>query len=205
MNNSFFDANVAAQLIKQPSEASATTQPAAQARVHLQRLIEVIGLHRAALLKYVRRILVSEQDAEDVVQETSIRLLRVQDLWRGEREVRALLFKIATNLARDELRRRKARCQTMHMSYENIDIVADSEQPDHAVDRVQAIEVIASTLATLPARYQQVFSLHIDGEMSYRAIARELGISTKTVERDMCGAQELCQDRLNNSRRSAAA
>ncbi|MBB6096463.1 RNA polymerase sigma-70 factor (ECF subfamily) [Povalibacter uvarum] len=204
MNNSFFDAGAAVQLTTQPAEAAEAPSPA-QSRVHLSRLIEVIGLHRAALLKYVRRILLSEQDAEDVVQETSIRLLRVQDLWRGEREVRALLFKIATNLARDELRRRKARCQTMHMSYESIDIVADAEQPDHTVDRVQAMEVISSTLSTLPARYQQVFSLHIDAEMSYRAIARQLGISTKTVERDMCGAQELCQDRLNNARRSVAA
>ena len=37
------------------------------------RLIELIGLHRAALLKYVKRMLVSAEDAEDIVQESCIR------------------------------------------------------------------------------------------------------------------------------------
>ncbi|HWK48539.1 MAG TPA: sigma-70 family RNA polymerase sigma factor, partial [Steroidobacter sp.] len=77
--------------------------------------------------------------------------------------------------------------------------------PEEIVDRCIALEVITSALSSLPPRYRQVFSLHVDEEMSYRAIARQLGISTKTVERDMSGAQELCQDRLLKARRAVAA
>jgi RNA polymerase sigma factor (sigma-70 family) len=93
VNNSFFE----------PVDAAVAE------RTQTQRLVELLDLHRASLLKYVNRILNSAEDAEDVVQETCVRLMRVRDLWRGEREVRAFLFKIATNLARDELRRRRAR------------------------------------------------------------------------------------------------
>ncbi len=170
-----------------------------------RRLIGLIALHRASLLKYVKRILTCAEDAEDVVQETCVRLLRVQDLWRSEREVRSFLFKIATNLARDELRRRKTRCHGMHLPFDTMDLVGDDQQPDEIVDRVIAMEVIARALTSLPARYREVFALHVDGEMSYRAIARRLGISTKTVERDMSGAQALCHDRLMKARRAVAA
>ncbi len=189
MNNSFFE----------PVDAAVAE------RTQTQRLVELLDLHRASLLKYVNRILNSAEDAEDVVQETCVRLMRVRDLWRGEREVRAFLFKIATNLARDELRRRRARCHGMHLPHETLDLVAEELQPDEIVDRCIALEVISNALSSLPPRYRQVFSLHVDEEMSYRAIARQLGISTKTVERDMNGAHELCQDRLLKARRAVAA
>ncbi|MEP7311227.1 MAG: RNA polymerase sigma factor [Pseudomonadota bacterium] len=170
-----------------------------------QRLTELIGLHRTALLKYVKRILNSQEDAEDVVQETYMRLLRISDLWRGEREVRAFLFKIATNLARDELRRRKSRGYGMHMPYDSIELAGENQPVEEVIDHNTATEVIARTLSSLPPRYSVVFKLHVESYMSYREIARHLGISTKTVERDMCGAQELCHDRLIKGNRAVAA
>jgi RNA polymerase sigma-70 factor (ECF subfamily) len=198
VNNSFFHP---IDRCAAPADGDASLNDAIQTR----RLIDLIGIHRVSLLKYVKRILTCAEDAEDVVQETCVRLMRVRDLWRGEREVRAFLFKIATNLARDELRRRKTRCHGMHLPYDSLDLVGEDQQPDEIVDRFNAMEVIARAITSLPPRYREVFALHVDGEMSYRAIARQLGISTKTVERDMSGAQELCQDRLLGARRPVAA
>jgi RNA polymerase sigma-70 factor (ECF subfamily) len=189
----------AAQCSSQYSDGGA--EPATS---HMQRLVQLIGMHRSALLNHVKRILLCAEDAEDVVQETCVRLLRVHDLWRGERQVRAFLFKIATNLARDELRRRRSCRHSMHLPYDTMDLVGDELQPDEIVDRHMANEAIADALLSLPPRYRQVFNLHVDAEMSYRAIARQLGISTKTVERDMSGARELCLDRLGAPARSMA-
>jgi RNA polymerase sigma-70 factor (ECF subfamily) len=177
-----------------PPEGSA--EHAVGGRRHRRRLIELIAQHRPALLNYVRGILRSSEDAEDVVQETCVRLMRVHDLWRGEREVRAFLFTIATNLARDELRRRRARGHGMHLPFESVELVGEELQPDEIVDRHIAWEAIVNALRSLPPRYREVFRLHVESQMSYRAIAKRLGISTKTVERDMSGAHELCQDRL---------
>jgi RNA polymerase sigma-70 factor (ECF subfamily) len=165
-----------------------------------RRLVELIGLHRPALLKYVKRMLVSAEDAEDIVQESCIRLLRVRDLWRSEREARAVLFKIATNLARDEMRRRKTRRHGHHQSYETVELVAEQEHVEEVLDLDIAREIISQTLRRLPARYREVFNLHVEGHLSYRAIARQLGVSTKTVERDMSGVHELCIDRFDMRR-----
>lgn len=161
-----------------------------------RRLVELIELHRAALLKYVKRMLASHEDAEDVVQEACIRMLRVRDLWRSEREARAVLYTIATNVARDEMRRRKTRCHGQHQSYDNVELVAEQEPLDDALDRTIAREVIAKTLLRLPPRHREVFNLHVEEHMSYRAIARQLGVSTKTVERDLSGVHALCLDRF---------
>lgn len=167
------------------------------------RLVELIGLHRPALLKYVKRMLICAEDAEDIVQESCIRLLRVRDLWRSEREARAVLFKIATNLARDEMRRRKTRRHGHHQPFETLELVAEQEHVDEILDQDIARQVISQTLLRLPARYREVFSLHVDGHLSYRAIARQLGVSTKTVERDMSGVHELCLDRFDMRRACA--
>jgi RNA polymerase sigma factor (sigma-70 family) len=177
--------------------------PALDARQR-RRLIELIELHRPALLKFVKRILISAEDAEDVVQETCIRMMRVRDLWRSEREARAVLYTIATNLARDEIRRRKTRCHGHHQSFDTVELVAEQEQPEDWVDRTIARGIIAQALVKLPTRYREVFSLHVEEHMSYRAIARQLGVSTKTVERDLSGVHELCLDRFG-MRRAACA
>lgn len=188
----------------QASQVSVSHDYGDAAPSHMKRLVQLITLHRSALLNHVKRILLCAEDAEDVVQETCVRLLRVHDLWRGERQVRAFLFKIATNLARDELRRRRSCRHSMHLPYDTVDLIGEGLQPDEIVDRHIASEAISDALLSLPPRYQQVFNLHIESEMSYRAIAKQLGISTKTVERDMCGAKELCLDRLGATARSMA-
>jgi RNA polymerase sigma-70 factor (ECF subfamily) len=161
-----------------------------------RRVEQLVSKHRSALVGHVRRILGRAEDAEDVVQDMCIRLLRLQDFWRGERQVRAFLFKIATNLARDELRRRRACAYGAHFPYETAELVSEGQQPEEIVERHLAMEAIRRALRILPPRYRTVFALHVDAHMSYRAISKQLGISTKTVERDICGARDFCRYRL---------
>jgi len=130
--------------------------------------------------------------------------MRAQDFWRGEPQVRAFLFKIATNLARDELRRRRACAYDSHFPYDSMELAGEGAQPDDIVDRHGLIQAVLNALMSLPPRHREVFNLHVEFEMSYRAISRKLGISAKTVERDMCGAREFCQDRLRVTRPTSA-
>ncbi len=169
----------------------------------MARIVSLIEKHRSSLVGHVKRILGCAEDAEDVVQETCVRLMRARDFWRGECQVRAFLFKIATNLARDELRRRRACAYDAHFPYDSVELVGEGAQPDDIVDRHGVIQAVLSALMSLPPRHREVFNLHVEYQMSYRAISKKLGISAKTVERDMCGAREYCQDRLRVARRTA--
>src|SRR6185436_7072120 len=161
------------------------------------RLVEeLFAAHRTALLQYLTRLLHSSEDAEEIVQETYIRLLKLDDLSHLDSEVRRFLFRIATNLARDRFRQRKARAHDAHVPYDLLELEGSSEGPEEIVDWDAGMVVLRQALLDLPPRHRQVFLLHVTENMSYRTIAKHLGVSTKTVERDLAMVLELCQSRL---------
>jgi RNA polymerase sigma factor (sigma-70 family) len=161
------------------------------------RLVEeLFAAHRTALLQYLTRLLHSSEDAEEIVQETYIRLLKLDDLSHLDSEVRRFLFRIATNLARDRFRQRKARAHDAHVPYDLLELEGSSEAPEEIVDWDAGMVVLKQALLDLPPRHRQVFLLHVTENMSYRTIAKHLGVSTKTVERDLAMVLELCQSRL---------
>jgi RNA polymerase sigma-70 factor (ECF subfamily) len=152
--------------------------------------------HRLALLQYLTRLLSSSEDAEEIVQETYIRLLKVEHLEQLDDQVRRFLFKIATNLARDRFRQRKARSHNAHVPYDLVEMIDPDDSPDEIADWDAGMQFIMLVLLDLPPRYRQVFLLHVTENMSYRTIAKHLDVSTKTVERDIAMVLELCQGRL---------
>jgi DNA-directed RNA polymerase specialized sigma24 family protein len=60
----------------------------------------------------------------------------------------------------------------------------------------QGVSIVERTLLGLPARCRQVFLLRVSHEMSYEAIAERLGLSKRTVEREMQQALEACEQNL---------
>lgn len=176
------------------SAADRGAEPAMSARSELVE--ELFTEHRTALLQYLTRLLHSAEDAEEIVQETYIRLLKLDDLGHLDSEVRRFLFRIATNLARDRFRQRKARSHDAHVPYDLLELEGSSEAPEEIVDWDAGMAVLRQALLDLPPRHRQVFLLHVTENMSYRTIAKHLGVSTKTVERDLAMVLELCQSRL---------
>jgi len=156
----------------------------------------LFAAHRTALMQYLTRLFGSSEDAEEIVQETYIRLLKFEDLGQLDSEVRRFLFRIATNLARDRFRQRKARAHDAHVPYDVIELEGQGEAPEEILDWDTGMAVLKQALLDLPPRHRQVFLLHVTENMSYRTIAKHLGVSTKTVERDLAMVLELCQSRL---------
>ncbi len=68
--------------------------------------------------------------------------------------------------------------------------------PEFIVDFGQGLEIIKQTLMEIRPRSRQVFLLRASEQLTYQEIAARLGISTRTVEREMRHAIDLCQRRL---------
>lgn len=151
--------------------------------------------HRASLLRHVASLLGTTTDAEDIVQETCARLLRAENLEHDEARARSYMFRVATNLAYDNHRKRRTR----HVE----DLGPASEPvvdgPDAILDLDRAIEAITQTLLQLKPRCRQVFLLRASEGLSFEAIAERLGISKRTVEREMKHGLDACQRRLKRS------
>lgn len=130
------------------------------------------------LVGYLERLAGERASAEDIAQEAGIRLIEA-----GERETlenpRAFLFHVATNLARDLLRRRITRDAAMPelAAMERFEVGADAV----AAAR-QEIDQVGAALAQLPQRAREVLVLaRIEG-LSHAEIGARLGIAPKTVE-----------------------
>jgi RNA polymerase sigma-70 factor (ECF subfamily) len=154
--------------------------------------------HRRSLLWYLTRLMPNRADAEEIVQEAFVRLLGVPHLETDPNRARNYLFATATNLARDNYRRRSARAEGAHMGLDDLPLEADDPQPDRLIDAERGRRVVDSALRDLQPRPRQAFLLYVHEELTYECIATRLGVSKKTVERDIAFTVALCRSRLTH-------
>lgn len=139
------------------------------------------------LRRYVRARMGSRDDAEDVIQEAYLRVLRYS-VDHGVEDMERLLFSAAKNLAIDSIRRRRARDRTA-TSYAALE--ADTQTwpaLDEQVYVQQRLSSIETAVALLPERCREVFLLHRVESLSYSQVAARLGISVSAVEKNIARA-----------------
>ena len=109
----------------------------------------------------------------------------------------AALFHIATNLARDQLRRR---IRTDRVLAEIADADLHSPPADTVAAARQEISQLADVLAGLPARPREILILSRVEGLSHAEIGAQLGIATKTVENHVGRALAMLAQRLGPAR-----
>ena len=152
--------------------------------------------HRRSLLWYLMRLIHNRDDAEDIAQEAFVRLLGVPHLETDASRARNYLFATATNLARDNYRRRTARAESAHVPFDDLQLEAADPKPERLIDAERGCGIVAGALHDLPARSRQAFVLYVHEQMTYESIALRLGVSKKTIERDVGLTVALCRSRL---------
>ena len=152
--------------------------------------------HRRSLLWYLTRLIPNRADAEEIAQEAFVRLLSTPHLETDLSRARNYLFATATNLARDNYRRRSARAESAHVALDDMQIEAEEPLPERSVDAERACRLIASALHSLQPRPRQAFLLYVQEELTYERIALKLGVSKKTIERDIVLGLAVCRSRL---------
>lgn len=156
--------------------------------------------HSATLLWYLMRLTPSREDAEEVMQEAYLRLLNSPSLETDETRARSYLFRTARNLAFDLFRRRKVRCEHLHVDIDTLEMGSDEPCPDEWADWDSSLRVFRGALGDLLPRPREAFLLHCNERMTYQRIADRLGVSKKTIERDISEVQRYCRSRLETSR-----
>lgn len=153
---------------------------------------EEIFPHEAVLRAYLHGF-VTLTDIDDLVQESYMRLLRARE--RGPiKSPRGLLFATARNAMRDLYRRRTA-AQIFPIAENDVSCVFDDALGvAEAVSRRQETDLLAAAIATLPPRCREILVLRKFENLSYREIARRLGIAEHTVEAQLTKALHRCED-----------
>ena len=164
----------------------------------------LVSRYKNQLLNYVFRYVGDYDEADDVVQETFIRLYRKKDLYKPVAKFSTWIYTIATNLAKTQLRRRKRLgffSLTRHgeggedKSYEIADTrySADSQ----AASTLQN-EIIQNALNSISAKYREIVVLCDIQERTYEEICEITGLNIGTVKsrlnRGRSKLQELLKD-----------
>ena len=145
---------------------------------------EHVQPHEPALRAYLSKRFPSLPDHDDLVQETYVRLLRVEDPSRLAHP-KAFLFTTARNAAIDLFRRRNVHPHDTFAETEGLIALPLLDAPPsvaETMERRQRREALTAALHTLPERCREVMLLrYLDG-CSGKEIADRLGISLGTVK-----------------------
>jgi len=158
---------------------------------------------RNALHRLVRRIVRISSDADDVVQEAYLKLLERPVAERDAKAAPGYLFVIARNLAAD-IGRRTVREDRRAAALRVFTTQLDASEPgtDELVFVQQASERLRIALQELPQRTQEAFLLcRIEG-LAHEQIAKLLGVTVRTVERDIAAAIAHLKQSMFNSERT---
>lgn len=126
------------------------------------------------------RILGDAEDAGDCVQETFLKAWNFSQS-RKVRNWAGLLKVFATRTALDALRSR-LRLRAHQEGSGPLETMAASQgRPDERAIAAELTDRLRDALGQLPAQQAEIFILRFLGEMSYRDIARQLGVKTSSV------------------------
>ena len=134
----------------------------------------VVARYRRPLLRYCERFL-SEERAEDVVQQSFVSAYDSMLRGGGELKLRPWLYRIVHNTALNALRDRGLAHEELDENYDGV------ERPDQAFDRRQGLREVIAAVQALPERQRDAIVLRELEGRSYDEIAGELGVTDGSV------------------------
>ena len=157
-------------------------------------LLATLNAHyRKPLFNYFRRRVETAGDAEDLTQDTFVKLLALAESERVQ-EPRALLFRIAGNLIADRYRKSSRRSR-VHLSDLDLGPVSavsrefiEEQDPERVLLARQRVAAAVKALDELGERTRTVYVLVRLENMPQRQIAELFGISVSSVEKTVMKA-----------------
>jgi RNA polymerase sigma-70 factor (ECF subfamily) len=161
---------------------------------------ELVRAYQGPVVNLAWRITGSADDAAEVAQETFIRVLRSLGTYDPDRPLRSWIFKIASNLSLDVIRRRKRRPVSFEdlssdegPAFEPVDL---GPGPDEGMRLEWSDERFEALLAELPEHYRAILHLRYREAMPYEQIADALNVPLGTVKVRLHRAHELIRRKL---------
>jgi RNA polymerase sigma factor (sigma-70 family) len=133
--------------------------------------------HYEGLFRYLVRLTGDPDLAADVAQETFVRLV---DRKPDNNGIRAWLYRVATNIVRDESRVRRRRVELLEASPDRVPHGDPALTPDRELDLREKQAVVRAALAVLSVRDRTVLVMREEG-YSHQEIAEAVGTTTKSV------------------------
>ena len=147
---------------------------------------------------HIRRMVTTHEDADDVVQNTFIKVFRNLDKFKGDSKLYTWIYRIATNESLTFLKKRKRRySESIDESENNIEnnLVADDYFDG---DNVQLL--LQKAIVTLPDKQKAVFNLRYYEEMPYSDMSDILETSVGALKASYHHAVKKIEEYIKNGK-----
>lgn len=155
------------------------------------------GIYLRPLYWHARRLVVIHEEAEDVVQESFVRVYdRIGGFRGGVAELTAWLYRITTNVAISSLRRRR---RNLFTSLDQVSRELATQVADHAVEEADVLLVrLQQAILELPLQQRLVFNLRYYDQLPYAQIAQVLGRSEQTLKVNYHYAEQTIRKKMTD-------
>ena len=165
--------------------------------------LQLVEKYKHPIVNFITMMIGDYDLAADLSQETFLRVYRNIGSYKSTFQFSTWIYKIASNLAIDELRWRKRRGISRRSSAEieseerSEPVVIDTAPgPEASTIDSQYRKLLNEAIRSLPARYRSVFVLKEVEEMEYEKIAEVLKCSVGTVKSRLHRAKSLLKKKL---------
>ena len=159
-----------------------------------EKISSLFHCHREAIIAFLMHRVRCPETAQDLSQETYLRLLRKPTLAHTD-NLTGYLYRTAERLAIDFLRHHQRTAADALPLDE--DLLCPQVLPDELAILRQQCELLLDAIASLPSQCRNVFLLRKIDDLSYSEIGAQLAISEKTVQRHLVKAMLHCHRRLH--------
>jgi RNA polymerase sigma-70 factor (ECF subfamily) len=157
------------------------------AEASLDRLLRVFNELRDELVSTLWYMLGNRDDALDVAQEAFLKCWKAPDRLENVRDLRAWIFRVGFNAAKD-MKRNAWRRRSRPLCGDEVMILSPENLPLDMMDEKETLERLRQAIMELRPDEKEVFLLRQNGELTYDQIAEVRGSPVGTVKTQMRSA-----------------
>ncbi|MDR1631877.1 MAG: sigma-70 family RNA polymerase sigma factor [Dysgonamonadaceae bacterium] len=156
---------------------------------------QIVSFYSDKLYRQIRKMVLSHDDANDLLQDTFIKAWKNVNLFRGEAKLSSWLYRIALNESITFLN--KQRTQN-NVSLDNKDSFPIEKLESDSYFDGDALQLkLQEAIFKLPEKQKIIFNMRYYGEMPYEKISEILGTSVGTAKASYHHAVKKIEDFLN--------
>lgn len=157
---------------------------------------KLITLFQEKIYWQIRKMVISHDDCNDVMQNTFMNAWRSLESFRGDSKLSTWLYRIAINESLNFLN--KQRKERMLNNDEPDNWLLDNIEADEYFDGDELQKVLQQAIVTLPEKQRLVFNMRYYDEMKYEDISEILGTSVGALKASYHIAAKKIEEFLND-------
>ncbi|WP_048601019.1 RNA polymerase sigma factor SigW [Rubeoparvulum massiliense] len=162
---------------------------------------ELVEIYKDKVFQLAYRMLNNRHDAEDIGQETFLRVYANLSRYDGEHKVSTWIYRIATNLCIDRLRKKKP---SVHLDAsqgeEGLDwysrLVSNERTPEQQTLTTELQGMVQEAISQLPDKYRMVIILRYIDDLSLQEISDVLNLPVSTIKTRIHRGREALRKKL---------